>query len=285
MGFWEPLFFWIFTVGVLATSVAVVVFRNPLYSALALIADFFCFAGLYVLLSAHFMAVIQILVYGGAIMVLFLFIIMLLNLSDDELGPRLFSLHQVLAAAASLAIFVFAASSIVAVVDFDAVDTTLAEAKTQQDEAQAQAEQNPDAEPTSTDQIVEVKTAIPGLYAFNTEDAVEMRYAQKVHAWDAGETTYSANKFRRFNDDQPDTVPPGLLERFPVAEHPGKTIGPDGKPVAIRGGRDKESGDVFGTVEPISLFLVNRFVLPFELTAVLLLAAIIGAVVLAKKRI
>ena len=64
----------------------VIVYRNPLYSALALILDFFFFAGLYGLLSAHFMAITQVLVYAGAIMVLFLFIIMLLNLKDEELG-------------------------------------------------------------------------------------------------------------------------------------------------------------------------------------------------------
>ena len=80
MGFWESLFFWIFACGAVASSVAVVALRNPLYSALALIMDFFFFAGLYGLLSAHLMAVAQVLVYAGAIMVLFLFIIMLLNI-------------------------------------------------------------------------------------------------------------------------------------------------------------------------------------------------------------
>src|SRR5690554_2468188 len=279
MGFWEPLFFWIFAAGVLATSLAVVVFRNPLYSALALIADFFCFAGLYVLLSAHFMAVIQILVYGGAIMVLFLFIIMLLNLSDEDLGPRLFSLHQILAVASSVAVFIFAASAIVAVVDFDEVDATLAEAK------QAQATAAEGEGEAKVANVVEVETAIPGLYAFNTEDALELRYADKLRSWNSGETTYATDKYARFNDDQPYVVPPGLMAKLPSAEHPGKAMGFDGRPIAIRGGGKDRSGTVFGTVEPISLLLVNRFVVPFELTAILLLAAIVGAVILAKKRL
>ncbi len=58
--------------------------RNPVYSALSLIVNFFSIAGLYLSLEAEFLAVIQILVYAGAIMVLFLFVIMLLNLSHEE---------------------------------------------------------------------------------------------------------------------------------------------------------------------------------------------------------
>lgn len=60
--------------------------RNPLYAALMLVVSFFFMAGLYVMLLAHLMAVLQVLVYAGAIMVLFMFVIMLLNLSDEELG-------------------------------------------------------------------------------------------------------------------------------------------------------------------------------------------------------
>ena len=62
--------------------------NNPLYGALTLILSFFFVAALYVLLLAHTMAVLQILVYAGAIMVLFTFVIMLLNLSKKELGQE-----------------------------------------------------------------------------------------------------------------------------------------------------------------------------------------------------
>jgi NADH-quinone oxidoreductase subunit J len=62
--------------------------RNPLYGALLLIVSFFFVAGLYILLFAHTMAILQILVYAGAIMVLFTFVIMLLNLSKKELGDE-----------------------------------------------------------------------------------------------------------------------------------------------------------------------------------------------------
>ena len=58
--------------------------RNPIYSVLLLIASFGALSGLYVLLDAPFVAVIQIIVYAGAIMVLFLFVVMLLNAPHEE---------------------------------------------------------------------------------------------------------------------------------------------------------------------------------------------------------
>lgn len=65
-------------------SALVVVFsRNPIHSVLALIFTMFCLAGEYILLNAQFLAVVHIIVYAGAIMVLFLFVLMLLNLNKD----------------------------------------------------------------------------------------------------------------------------------------------------------------------------------------------------------
>jgi NADH-quinone oxidoreductase subunit J len=70
-------------------SAALMIFqRNPVKSILLLIVNFFCLAILYLLLSAQFIAIIQIIVYAGAIMVLFLFVIMLLNLGDENLLPE-----------------------------------------------------------------------------------------------------------------------------------------------------------------------------------------------------
>ena len=76
----ETFLFWIFAIVILVSALVVVVAKNPITSALALIVTFFVLAGYYVLLSAQFLAAVQILVYAGAIMVLFLFVIMLLNL-------------------------------------------------------------------------------------------------------------------------------------------------------------------------------------------------------------
>jgi NADH-quinone oxidoreductase subunit J len=82
----DALFFWIFAVIAIVASVLVVGQRNPMYSVLLLIVSFAALAGLYVLLNAPFMAVIQIIVYAGAIMVLFLFVVMLLNVTTEDEG-------------------------------------------------------------------------------------------------------------------------------------------------------------------------------------------------------
>lgn len=58
--------------------------RNPLYSAMSLVGVFISLAGLYVLLASPFIAAVQVIVYAGAIMVLFVFVIMLLNVTDEE---------------------------------------------------------------------------------------------------------------------------------------------------------------------------------------------------------
>ncbi|MYH80417.1 NADH-quinone oxidoreductase subunit J [Candidatus Poribacteria bacterium] len=76
----EQILFYLFGAVSLIGAIAVISFRHPIYSALSLIVTFFAQAGLFVLLGAHFVAAVQVIVYAGAIMVLFLFVIMLLNL-------------------------------------------------------------------------------------------------------------------------------------------------------------------------------------------------------------
>ena len=76
----ELIVFIIFGAVSIIGAIAVISFRHPIYSALSLIVTFFSQAGLFVLLGAHFVAAVQVIVYAGAIMVLFLFVIMLLNL-------------------------------------------------------------------------------------------------------------------------------------------------------------------------------------------------------------
>lgn len=76
----QVLFYLLAVISVI-TALMVVFSRNPVYSVLSLIATFFAIAGQYVLLNAQFLAAVHIIVYAGAIMVLFLFVIMLLNLN------------------------------------------------------------------------------------------------------------------------------------------------------------------------------------------------------------
>ena len=83
------LLFWVFAAITLAGGVGVVVARNPVNGAMSLVGSFFALAGLFLLLDAQLIAALQVLVYAGAIMVLFLFVIMLLNLGPRDLGaPR-----------------------------------------------------------------------------------------------------------------------------------------------------------------------------------------------------
>ncbi len=80
----SPLLFWFFSAAMLGFGCLVVINRNPVASALCLVISFMSLAVLFVSLDAFFIGVIQVLVYAGAIMVLFLFIIMLLDLKAEE---------------------------------------------------------------------------------------------------------------------------------------------------------------------------------------------------------
>lgn len=77
------LLFWILAVVTLFSGLMVVTSKNPVYSVLWLIITFFSISGHYILLNAQFLAIVNIIVYAGAIMVLFLFVIMLMNLGKD----------------------------------------------------------------------------------------------------------------------------------------------------------------------------------------------------------
>lgn len=79
------LVFWIFALLMLGFGAAVIINRNPVASALSLVVSFLALAVLFMSLDAYFIGIIQVLVYAGAIMVLFLFIIMLLDLRPDKL--------------------------------------------------------------------------------------------------------------------------------------------------------------------------------------------------------
>ena len=81
----EVLLFWIFAIVAMGCGFLVVWHRNPMNSAIYLVITMLCLAGLYVLLMSGFVATVQILIYAGAVMVLMLFVIMMLNLRADTL--------------------------------------------------------------------------------------------------------------------------------------------------------------------------------------------------------
>ncbi|HEX7487808.1 MAG TPA: NADH-quinone oxidoreductase subunit J [Anaeromyxobacteraceae bacterium] len=100
----EMVVFWIFAVPLLATAAGVVVARNPVSAAVSLVAAFFFLAGIYILLMAHLLAFLQVLVYAGAIMVVFLFVIMLLTTSDEGYGKSRVKVMQVAGALGALGV-------------------------------------------------------------------------------------------------------------------------------------------------------------------------------------
>jgi len=82
----EAVFFYLFSGLMLLAALSVVLNRHPIYSVLSLLLVMFCLASLFVMLGAYFIAAIQILLYAGAVLVLFLFATMLLNLAPEALA-------------------------------------------------------------------------------------------------------------------------------------------------------------------------------------------------------
>ena len=83
---WESVFFWVFSIAAILAGLLTVMARNAVHSALFLISSLVSVAALFILLGAEFIAGVQILVYVGGVMVLFLFVIMLVNVAAEERG-------------------------------------------------------------------------------------------------------------------------------------------------------------------------------------------------------
>ena len=81
------ILFWFLSALALGSAIMVVASRSPVHSILYLILTFFAISGHYILLNAQFLAIVNIIVYAGAIMVLFLFVVMLMNLNADSEPP------------------------------------------------------------------------------------------------------------------------------------------------------------------------------------------------------
>jgi NADH-quinone oxidoreductase subunit J len=85
---WEAVFFWVFSIAAIFAGLLTVMARNTIHSALFLISSLVSIAALFILLQAEFIAGVQILVYVGGVMVLFLFVIMLVNVGSEERGSE-----------------------------------------------------------------------------------------------------------------------------------------------------------------------------------------------------
>ena len=92
---WEAVFFWVFAIAAIFAGLLTVMARNTVHSALFLISSLISVAALFILLGAEFLAGVQILVYVGGVMVLFLFVIMLVNVGKEERGnPAIFNSNR-----------------------------------------------------------------------------------------------------------------------------------------------------------------------------------------------
>jgi NADH-quinone oxidoreductase subunit J len=109
------------------TALGMVLTRNAVYSALLLVVNFFCLAGFYVLLEAQFVAAVQVIVYAGAIMVLFLFVLMLLGIGNEEAVSETIKGQRPAAVLLTLGLLVAIAGALFAGV-FDAAPASLAAA-------------------------------------------------------------------------------------------------------------------------------------------------------------
>ena len=113
-------------------AVMVVISKNPVHSVMYLILTFFCIAGHYLLLNAQFLAIVHLIVYAGAIMVLFLFVIMLLNLNQDSVtkGSYLLPLAGALSGGTPLLVLVSALKRSDTLIQQSAADASLGMLKT-----------------------------------------------------------------------------------------------------------------------------------------------------------
>lgn len=106
------ILFWFLSVLAITGAMGVIISKNPIFSVLWLIVVFFAISGHYILMNAQFLAIVNIIVYAGAIMVLFLFVIMLMNLNADaESSKNMYVRMAGLIAGMSLMIVFIAALS------------------------------------------------------------------------------------------------------------------------------------------------------------------------------
>jgi NADH-quinone oxidoreductase subunit J len=101
----EVLFF-VAGIGAVAGAIGVVAVRNPFYSVLALVSHLLCLAALFLLLRAEFVAAAQVVVYAGAVMVLYVFVVAYIGGQDEPLGPRAGSGLRPVSAVFGAALFV-----------------------------------------------------------------------------------------------------------------------------------------------------------------------------------
>ena len=231
----EFFFFFILALSIVVSSALVVTLRNPIHSAVSLVVTMLLMAGVYALLNAPFLAIIQVMVYAGAIMVLFLFVIMLLNLGDEELGERKFTVSKFLTVSAAGFLFVVL---VMGIATLQIGDST------------------------------ERGTAYPGLSRLvSVPDGEQVKCSKDAMGVDAD---YCKDVVWGPGEGQPSGTWDSAQKRWKPSAELAQNV---------------SLWQRYGSVEFVGKALFGKWVFVFELTGILLLAAIIGAVVMAKRRL
>ena len=224
----EQILFIIFGILAVGSAICVIAFKNPIHSALALVLTFFSLAGLFILLGAYFVAAVQVIVYAGAIMVLFLFVIMLLNLGRLR-APR--QISKAKAFAVIVGVILAAEAVYIGIKVYDG--TAVSPPQTQIQAASA----------AITSEQLNQLAAIESTYQLDRAE-INSTYVPEIAEQKNTVETLTAGEANQ------------LIK---------KLQGEMGKP------------DRIGTI------LFTKFLLPFEVTSLILLAALIGVIVLVRR--
>ena len=224
----EQILFIIFGILAVGSAICVIAFRNPIHSALALVLTFFSLAGLFISLGAYFVAAVQVIVYAGAIMVLFLFVIMLLNLGRLQAARQI---NKAKVVAIIVGMLLAAEAIYIGIKAYDGSAVSPPQGGSEAVGAAITSEQ--------LNQIVEIEST----YQLDRTE-INSTYVPEIA-------------------EQKNTVE--ALTASEASKLIKKLQGEMGKP------------DRIGTI------LFTKFLLPFEVTSLVLLAALIGVIVLVKR--
>ena len=224
----EQILFIIFGILAVGSAICVIAFRNPIHSALALVLTFFSLAGLFISLGAYFVAAVQVIVYAGAIMVLFLFVIMLLNLGRLQTTRQI---NKAKVFAVIVGILLAAEAIYIGIKAYDGTAVAPAQVGSEAVGAAITSEQ--------LNRIAEIEST----YHLDRAE-INSTYVPEIAEEKNTVETLSASEANQ------------LIT---------KLQGEMGKP------------DRIGTI------LFTKFLLPFEVTSLVLLAALIGVIVLVKR--
>ena len=224
----EQILFIIFGILAVGSAICVIAFRNPIHSALALVLTFFSLAGLFISLGAYFVAAVQVIVYAGAIMVLFLFVIMLLNLGSLQTTRQI---NKAKVFAVIVGILLAAEAIYIGIKASDGPAVSPAQGGSEAASAAITSDQ--------LDQIEKIE------FTYRLDRAeINSTYVPEIAEQKNAVETLTASEANQL-----------------IAKLQGEM----GKP------------DRIGTI------LFTKFLLPFEVTSLILLAALIGVIVLVKR--